>query len=56
MDPGWKNYGWFYSGSICKDEFTEIMRIEKWKRQYKICCNGVKDQYDAVIIDCISCV
>lgn len=39
MDPGWKNYGWFYSGSICKDEFTEIMRIEKWKRQYKICCN-----------------
>ncbi len=33
MDPGWKNYGRFYSGSICKDKFTEIMRIEKWKRQ-----------------------
>ena len=29
------------------------MRIEKRKRQYKICCNGVKDQYDAVVIDCI---
>lgn len=39
-------------------QYKQICKQYKCKAKVftKICCNGVKDQYDAVIIDCISCV